>query len=223
MLGNDDYLLRLMRDGASQTAIEDYVALTVDQTRSLGLKCINPGGCEGFKENNARLRARRCGALLCVTSRQIFQTLQRATQKLGIHHPLHLHMNNLGIAGNIDTALATIDAAQGLPLHLAHVQFYAYGKEGKNGFSSAAAAFAEKINANKNVTVDIGAVMFSQTVTISSDVLKQFQQPVRRHAEEGRDPRRRRQWRRRRALCLQGLELLQRRAMDRRPRTVSCL
>ena len=174
VLGNDDYLLRMMRDGASQTAIEDYVALTVDQTRSLGLKCINPGGCEGFKENMRVFGLDDEVPFYGVTSRQIFQTLQRATQKLGIHHPLHLHMNNLGIAGNIDTALATIDAAQGLPLHLAHVQFYAYGKEGKNGFSSAAAAFAEKINANKNVTVDIGAVMFSQTVTISSDVLKQF-------------------------------------------------
>jgi formylmethanofuran dehydrogenase subunit A len=109
-----------------------------------------------------------------LTSRKIFQSLQKATQAVGIHHPLHLHMNNLGIAGNIQTALDTIDASQGLPLHLAHVQFYAYGKEGPNAFSSAAAAFAEKINANPNVTVDVGQVMFSQTVTISSDVLKQF-------------------------------------------------
>jgi len=109
-----------------------------------------------------------------VTSRQIIKALQRATQAVGIHHPLHLHMNNLGIAGNIETALATIDAVEGLPLHLAHVQFYAYGKEGKNAFSSAAAAFAEKVNANRNVSVDVGAVMFSDTVTVSSDVLKQF-------------------------------------------------
>ena len=109
-----------------------------------------------------------------LTSRQIFQALQKSTQAVGVHHPLHLHMNNLGIAGNIDTALDTIDAAQGLPLHLAHVQFYAYGKEGKNAFSSASARFAEKINANANVSVDVGQVMFSDTVTISSDVLKQF-------------------------------------------------
>ena len=83
-------------------------------------------------------------------------------------------MNNLGLPGNVETALATIDASQGLPLHLAHVQFYAYGTEGKNGFSSAAAQFAEKINANKNVTVDVGQVMFADIVTISSDVMKQF-------------------------------------------------
>ena len=51
--------------------------------------------------------------------------------------------------------------SQGQPLHLAHVQFYAYGKEGQHGFSSAAAQFAEKINANPNVTADVGQVMFA--------------------------------------------------------------
>ncbi len=109
-----------------------------------------------------------------LTSRKIFQALQRATQAVGIRSSAASALNNLGLAGNIETALATIDAARGLPLHLAHVQFYAYGKEGKNGFSSAGAQFAEKVNANKNVTIDVGQVMFSDTVTVSSDVLKQF-------------------------------------------------
>jgi formylmethanofuran dehydrogenase subunit A len=174
VLGNDDFLLGLLRDGEQESAIRDYVAKTVEATRTLGLKCINPGGVEAFKENMRAFGLDDVAPFYGVTSRKIFQALQRATQAVGIHHPLHLHMNNLGLAGNIETALATIDAAQGLPLHLAHVQFYAYGKEGKNGFSSAGAQFAEKINANKNVTIDVGQVMFSDTVTVSSDVLKQF-------------------------------------------------
>jgi formylmethanofuran dehydrogenase subunit A len=174
VLGNDDFLLNLLRKGESETAINDYVARTVESTKSLGLKCINPGGVEGFKENMRVFGLDDVVPFYGLTSRQIIQALQKSTQALGIHHPLHLHMNNLGIAGNIETALATIDAVQGLPLHLAHVQFYAYGKEGKNAFSSAGAAFAEKVNANKNVSVDVGQVMFSETVTVSSDVLKQF-------------------------------------------------
>ncbi len=174
VLGNDDFLLRQIRAGESESAINDYVAQTVSGTRSLGLKCINPGGCEAFKENMRAFGLDDEVPFYGLTSRQIFQTLQKATQAVGIHHPLHLHMNNLGIAGNIQTALDTIDAAQGLPMHLAHVQFYAYGKDGQHAFSSAAAAFADKINANPNITVDVGQVMFSQTVTISSDVLKQF-------------------------------------------------
>ena len=174
VLGNDDFLLNMLRVGESETALNDYVARTVGATRTLGMKCINPGGVEGFKENMRVFGLDDVVPFYGVTSRQIIQALQKSTQAVGLHHPLHLHMNNLGIAGNIDTALATIDAAQGLPMHLAHVQFYAYGKEGKNAFSSAGAQFAEKINANKNITVDVGQVMFSDTVTVSSDVLKQF-------------------------------------------------
>ena len=78
------------------------------------------------------------------------------------------------LPGNAETALATIAAAEGLPLHLAHLQFYGYGTEGKRGFSSAARALAEAVNARRNVTIDVGQVMFGQTVTISSDVLRQF-------------------------------------------------
>ena len=63
--------------------------------------------------------------------------------RLGVPHPLHVHCNNLGIAGSADTAAATIAAAEGVPLHLAHLQFYGYGTEGKRKFSSAAARLAE--------------------------------------------------------------------------------
>ncbi len=107
-----------------------------------------------------------------------------------------------GLAGNAETALATIAAAEGLPLHLAHLQFYGYGKEGKRGFSSAAARLAEAVNAAKNVTIDIGQVMFGQTVTISSDVLRQFNARRQAHPTQMGDPRRRRQRRRHRAVQL---------------------
>jgi formylmethanofuran dehydrogenase subunit A len=109
-----------------------------------------------------------------VSSLQIVNALQRAVSELGVPHPLHVHCNNLGLPGNYETALATIAAAEDLPLHLAHLQFYGYGQEGKAGFSSAAPKLAEAVNAAKNVTIDVGQAMFGQTVTISSDVLRQF-------------------------------------------------
>jgi len=109
-----------------------------------------------------------------VTSRRIVKALQRAVNRLGVPHPLHVHCNNLGIAGNVETALATIAAAEDLPLHLAHLQFYGYGKEGPRKFSSAAPRLAEAVNAAKSVTIDVGQVMFGQTVTVSLDVLRQF-------------------------------------------------
>ena len=44
----------------------------------------------------------------------------------------------------------------------------------RTGFSSAAAPLAEAVNAAKNVTVDVGQVMFGQTFTVSLDVLRQY-------------------------------------------------
>ena len=73
-----------------------------------------------------------------------------------------------------DTAVATIELAEGLPLHLAHLQFYAYTKEGGLGMSSGAVKLAEALAKHRNVTADIGQVMFGPTITISSDVLTQF-------------------------------------------------
>ncbi|MGA7489006.1 MAG: formylmethanofuran dehydrogenase subunit A [Xanthobacteraceae bacterium] len=174
VLGNDDYLLSLMRAGESASAIRDYVAWTLATTRALGIKVVNPGGAVAFKANLRQFSFDDVVPFYGVSSRAIVKTLQRAVHELGVPHPLHVHCNNLGLAGNAETALATIAASEGLPLHLAHLQFYGYGKEGERGFSSAGARLAEAVNAARNVTVDVGQVMFGQTVTISSDVLRQF-------------------------------------------------
>src|SRR3954454_2861348 len=174
VLGNDDFLLSMLRDGESANAIADYVGATLAATRGLGVKCINAGGATAFKYNARAFSLDDVVPHYGVTSRAIVEALQRAVIDLKIAHPLHLHMNNLGIAGNVDTALATIEAARGLPLHLAHLQFYSYGTEGKRGFSSAAARLAEAVNAAENVTVDVGQVMFGQTFTVSLDVLRQY-------------------------------------------------
>ncbi|HTJ03682.1 MAG TPA: formylmethanofuran dehydrogenase subunit A [Methylovirgula sp.] len=174
ILGNDDFLLSMIRDGAGPTAIADYVGATLNATKAIGLKCINAGAAMAFKHNVRSFGLDDIVPDYGLSSRTIVETLQQAVTDLGVPHPLHLHTNNLGIGGNVETAIATIAAARGRPLHLAHLQFYAYGKEGKRGFSSAAAELAEVVNANPNVTVDVGQVMFRQTVTISMDVLRQF-------------------------------------------------
>lgn len=174
ILGNDDFLLSMIRDNSSPQMIEDYVAWTVASTRALGVKVINAGAAAAFKENVRTFSLDDVVPSYGVSSRKIVKTLQAAVDRLGIPHPLHVHCNNLGAAGSADTAAATIAAAEGVPLHLAHLQFYGYGTEGKRKFSSAAARLAELVNATAEVTIDIGQVMFGQTVTISSDVMRQF-------------------------------------------------
>jgi len=174
ILGNDDFLLAMIRDKASPVMIEDYVAWTVASSRALGVKVINAGAAAAFKENARSFSFDDVVPFYGTSSRSIVKTLQAAVGALGIPHPLHVHCNNLGIPGAPDTAAETMAAAEGLPLHLAHLQFYGYGTEGKRGFSSAAARLAELVNSTREITIDVGQVMFGQTVTISSDVLRQF-------------------------------------------------
>ncbi|MCW8883517.1 MAG: formylmethanofuran dehydrogenase subunit A [Sedimenticola sp.] len=174
IVGNDDFLLRMLRDKAEQARINDYIAWTLHATQCLGVKVINAGGATAFKFNQRQLNLDDEVPMYGMSSRDILTAVQRAVVQLGIAHPVHVHCNNLGIPGNVSTALETIKAAEGMPMHLAHVQFYGYGDQGDSGFSSGAKALADAVMANPNITVDVGQVLFGQTVTISGDVMRQF-------------------------------------------------
>ena len=174
MLGSDDFFLRLMAAGVEQSVINDYVAFTLEATQCLGIKVVNPGGISAFKFNQRTLDLDEAHAYYAVTPRQILLRLATALKELGVPHPLHVHGCNLGVPGNVETTLKTIAGAEGLPMHLTHIQFHSYGTEGDRKFSSGAAQIAEAINAQPNITVDVGQILFGQTVTASGDSMRQF-------------------------------------------------
>lgn len=173
MLGNDDYLLRLLSQNADQKTINDYVAWTLHATQTIGIKVVNPGGISAFKFNERRQDLDQLHSFYNITPRRILQALSRAVHDLGIAKPLHVHCNNLGVAGNFQTTLDTMGASDGLPMHLTHIQFHSYGTEGDKKFSSAAANIAEALNKNKHITADVGQILFGQTVTASGDNMMQ--------------------------------------------------
>jgi formylmethanofuran dehydrogenase subunit A len=176
VVGNEDFLLAMLRDREGRYAVEDYLAAILNAGRGLGVKVVNAGGAAAFKSNVRAFSFDDQVPGYGVTSRDIVLALQAAVREIGVPHPLHVHCNNLGLPGSADTAHITIEAAGNLPMHLAHLQFYGYGSEGKRGISSAAARLAERVNATPNVTIDVGQVMFGPTVTVSSDTLRQFAQ-----------------------------------------------
>ena len=174
LLGNDDFLLRMLAAKKDQSAISDYVGWIINATQAMAIKVVNPGGINAFKYNQRRLDLDETNSKYNVTPRSILKTLARAVRELGIPHPLHVHGCNLGVPGNVHTTLDTIKAIEGLPLHLTHIQFHSYGNEGPRKFSSGATSIAEAINANPNISIDIGQVMFGQTVTASGDTMLQY-------------------------------------------------
>ena len=140
LLGNDDLFLRLVKEGAGKDAIRDYVAWTFQATQALAIKIVNPGGISAFKFNGRKLDLDEAGPFYGITPRTILTTLADAVTELGVPHPIHVHGCNLGVAGGDATTLATIAGMEGRRIHLTHLQFHSYGKEGKAGFSSGAAA-----------------------------------------------------------------------------------
>jgi formylmethanofuran dehydrogenase subunit A len=174
MLGSDDFFLRMLAAKKDQEAIADYVGWIINATQALAIKVVNPGGISAFKFNQRQLDLDENNAYYGVTPRDVIKSLARAVNELGVPHPLHVHGCNLGVPGNMQTTLDTINGVEGLPLHLTHTQFHSYGTEGDRQFSSGAAEIAEAVNANPNISIDVGQVLFGQTVTASGDTMRQY-------------------------------------------------
>ncbi|HID80996.1 MAG TPA: formylmethanofuran dehydrogenase subunit A [Chromatiales bacterium] len=174
LLGSDDFLLKMLADNADQSAINDYVAWTLHASQCIGIKVVNPGGINAFKFNQRSLDVDEDNQYYNISPRDIIRSLSRAIHELGVPHPLHVHCSNLGVPGNFESTLATMDAAEGHPIHLTHIQFHSYGTEGERKFSSAAAQIAEAVNRQKHISMDVGQILFGQTATISGDSMKQY-------------------------------------------------
>jgi formylmethanofuran dehydrogenase subunit A len=168
-------LLQWIAQGAPQHQITDYVAWMIRSHAACAVKVVNAGGIDAFKFNQRHLDIDETHPIFEVSPRRILQVLSTAVCELGLAHPLHVHCSNLGKAGNIDSTLATIDALEGRRLHIAHAQYHCYGKDGPHGFSSAAHLLADRVNASNQMTIDVGQVLFGQTITLSADTMHQFE------------------------------------------------
>jgi formylmethanofuran dehydrogenase subunit A len=113
LIGNDDYLLRLIAAGERAQARE-YAAWLLGAAGGYALKVVNPGGVELWKRG-ARDRVGLDTPVGSdrVTPRAILETLVEAANALGLPHAAHIHCNDLGVAGNVATTLASMRALEG--------------------------------------------------------------------------------------------------------------
>jgi formylmethanofuran dehydrogenase subunit A len=181
VMGNEDWLLRALASGCTAAEVRNLVAWTVQASQALAVKVVNAGGIHAFRFDQRTLDVDQPHARLGVTPRQILRELAAAVDELGLPHPLHVHTSNLGMPGNIAATLATIDAVEGRRLHLTHAQYHAYTAEGPFGMGSAAEQLARRVNETPELSLDVGQVVFGQTVTISADTAAQTRNS--RHAK----------------------------------------
>ena len=174
VLSNDDFLLKLIQKKTNQKKINDYVAWILHSTKGLGIKIVNPGGINAFKFNQRTLDLDEKNKKYGITPRSILKVLTKSLVDLKAPHPIHVHGCNLGVPGNVNTTIKQISAVEGKPMHLTHIQYHSYDNKGDKKFSSGANLLAENINKNKNITCDVGQIMFGQTVTASADTMSQY-------------------------------------------------
>jgi len=108
-----------------------------------------------------------------LTPRLLLARLARAVDDLALPHPLHVHTANLGLPGNWRSLLETMRtlAATGGRAHLAHVQFHSYsgGDLDEGSFGSGVAPLAEFFDAHDCLSLDVGQVLFGETVAMTGD------------------------------------------------------
>jgi formylmethanofuran dehydrogenase subunit A len=169
LLGNDEYLHRQIAAGERERAAH-YVGWMLGATGAYAVKIVNPGGIEAWKSGQRNLTdIDQALAGTTVTPRAILETLTNAANGLRLPHPVHIHCNNLGQAGNSTTTIATMGALTGRRAHFTHLQFHCYGGEAGKGWSSAAKSVIEHVNAHPEHTVDVGQVMFGPATTLTAD------------------------------------------------------
>jgi formylmethanofuran dehydrogenase subunit A len=111
-----------------------------------------------------------------VTPKEIIRALAEVNETLELPHSIHIHCNDLGHPGNFETTIETFDAVKDIKpssdrqiMHATHIQFHSYGGSTWGDLVSKADEIAKYINKNDHVTIDLGAVMFCDTTTMTAD------------------------------------------------------
>ena len=168
LLGNSEIVYQYIEKNEKEK-LKEYISWITNATKSYSVKVVNPGGGNlwEYRGNVTGIDQRLKD--FDITPRQIVISLTDAMTRLGMPHPLHLHLNNLGMSDSYKTVIETVNALEGRPVHLTHLQFNSYGSSGARRFSSEAPRLADIVNANSNVSIDVGQVLFGKTTTITAD------------------------------------------------------
>ena len=169
LLGNNVFLYKMLKEGRKKD-FKEAIAWWLNAAKGYTTKLVNPGSDELWKGRRGNITdLDQKVDHFELTPLEIIHSFVEAVNELGLPHPPHVHCNNLGHSGNYHTTLQTMKAAEGRRVHIAHIQFHSYdGETGKNP-RSGAQQIIDYINANPNVTADVGQVMFGKAITMTAD------------------------------------------------------
>ena len=172
LMGNNHYVMQAIQKNEPEK-LKAFIGWLLTAAKGYAPKLVNPGGVEVWKSRQAG-NVSGLDSLVDhfqVTPRQIIGGVAKAATELRLPHSVHIHCNNLGMPGNWETTLETMRALEGHRGHITHIQFHSYGggNGDENTFNSKTVPLAEYVNANKNITVDVGQVLFGETTSMTGD------------------------------------------------------
>ena len=179
MLGNDELFLQML---AERRGLRAHPRLRrpgwCNATKAMGVKVVNPGGISAFKFNQRKLDVDERARALAASRRGRWCTRWRArctSWACRIRCTSTAATSAWPATSTRRWRPSTRSTA--CPAHLTHVQFHAYGTEGPKKFSSAALrAGRGGERATRTSRIDVGQIMFGQTVTASGDTMRQHAQ-----------------------------------------------
>lgn len=172
LFGNNHYVMDRIREGRTEQ-LDAYCAWMLNSVKGYTIKIVNPGGVESWKQIS-RMSMQQLDEPVSefnVTPRAIVRELAASADRLKLPHSVHIHCNNLGIPGNWETTLHTMQSLEGRRGHFAHVQFHSYAGDPNDprSFCSATERLIEYVRTHHNVTVDVGHVNPGKTVSMTGD------------------------------------------------------
>ncbi len=172
LAGNNHFAMRAIQQ-RQPDQLRGFLAWLLDAAKAYAVKLVNPGGVEAWKRRAAG-NVHSLDEVIDgfeITPRQILREMSCAVDSLRLPHPVHIHCNNLGLPGNWQTTLQTMQALDGHRGHLTHIQFHSYGGGAgdETTFASQASPLAEYVNEHANLSVDVGQVLFGLTTSMTGD------------------------------------------------------
>ena len=176
LLGSNWFVLERISE-MNNDEMAAFVAWLLKASGGYSIKLVNPGGEETWAWGKNVNTLDDLAGSFKATPRKIIKSLAAVNERLNLPHSIHLHTNNLGIPGNHDITLETMNAIKGIKpaknrktsMHLTHIQFSSYGGKDWNDFCSEAPEIAHYINKNDHVSCDAGQIIFTNTTTMTAD------------------------------------------------------
>ncbi len=174
LFGNNWFVFKYVKE-KNYEKLASFVSFILRSVKGFAVKLVNPGGDEAWAWGGNVKSLDDIVPNFDITPREIIEGLIRANELLKLPHSIHLHTINLGRPGNYKDTIDTIRIAGKFSndkrqvMHLTHIQFHSYGGSSWKDFESKSEEIVKELERNRNVTFDIGFVLFGETTTMTAD------------------------------------------------------